>query len=71
MKVLRAALSGLVAFIAVVITAIAISYIKCLAEGISYNFSIAVPIAMKMGTWVGGVIFILTLIGTPRRGPPF
>lgn len=71
MKVLRAVLSGLVAFSAVVVMIMAGSYLRCLAEGITYNLSIAYSIAVKTGLVPGGVIFILSLIGAPRRGPPF
>jgi hypothetical protein len=70
MKVLFAAFSGLAAFVAVVIMVIAITYLRCLAAGISYNFSIVVPIAIKGGVVPGGAIFILTLIGAPRPRSP-
>jgi hypothetical protein len=70
MKMLRAGLSGLVAFVAVAIMAVAISYVRCLAAGISYNFSIALPIAMKAGLIPGIAIFTLTLAGLRRRPPP-
>lgn len=71
MIVLRAALSGLIAFTTVVILVVVGSYLRCLAEGIPYNFFIAISIAMKSGTAPGIAIFILTLIGAPRRRPPF
>lgn len=71
MKVLRAMLSGLVMFATVTILVIAITYARCLIEGIPYNLSIVAPIAMKTASVPGVAIFILTLIGGPRRRPPF
>lgn len=70
MKFIRAALSGLAAFLTVVILVIAGTYLRCLAEGITYSFSVIAPIAIKGGAIPGGAIFILSLIGTPRRFPP-
>lgn len=70
MKLIRAALSGLAAFLLVVTLVIAVTYLRCLVEGITYNFSVIAPIAMKGAAVPGGAIFILSLIGAPRRFPP-
>jgi hypothetical protein len=70
MKIFSAFLSGFVAFIATGVMAIVISYIRCMAAGMPYNLGIAIPIAVKAGAFVGGVIFLLSLIGSPRRFPP-
>jgi len=70
MKIIRAVLSGLLAFLVVVVLVIAGSYLKCLAQGIVYNLSLATPLAIKAGVIPGGAIFLLSLIGAPRRFPP-
>ncbi|GFZ93242.1 hypothetical protein [Dyella caseinilytica] len=71
MRVIYALLAGFIASFAVFAMAIAISYVKCLVAGVSYNFSIALPIAMKGGVVIGSFIFVLALVGGPRRRPPF
>lgn len=68
-KALHAELAGLIASFTVAAMAIAISYVKCFVAGVCYNFAIALPLAMKAGVVIGGFIFVLALIGTPRRGP--
>jgi uncharacterized paraquat-inducible protein A len=70
MKVLYAALAGSVASLVVCVMAMVISYIKCSVAGITYNFSIALPIAMKGGVVIGSFLFVLALVGGPRRRPP-
>jgi peptidoglycan/LPS O-acetylase OafA/YrhL len=70
MRFLQALISALVAFLLVVVLAIASSYLRCLIAGIAYNFSVAIPIATRVGAFTGGAIFILTLIGPRRRRPP-
>jgi hypothetical protein len=69
MKILSAALSGLIAAVSVFALALVVSYIKCIASGVSYNFSIAIPIAMKGGAVIGSSIFVLTLIAPGRKRP--
>jgi hypothetical protein len=69
MKLMRAVLSGLVAFLVVAALVIAGTYLRCLVEGITYNFSIVAGIAIKGGAVPGGAIFLLSLIGAPRRYP--
>jgi hypothetical protein len=63
MRVLYAALAGLVASLTVFAMAMTISYLRCLTAGVTYNFSIALPIAMKGGIVIGSFIFVLTLVG--------
>jgi hypothetical protein len=62
-------LAGAVAFLASVAIGLLAGYIKCLGEGVEFNFTIAVRIATKMGAYAGIVIALLTfLTGTsPKR----
>ena len=70
MKFIRAVFSGLITFLVVVIMVISGSYLRCLAEGVVYNFLGAAPLALKAGVVPGAAIFLLSLIGSPRRFPP-
>jgi hypothetical protein len=69
MRFLRALISALVAFVLVAVLAVVSSYLRCIVAGISYNFSIAIPIAIRFGATSGIFIFILTLMST-RQKPP-
>jgi hypothetical protein len=61
-------LAGAVAFVASVLIGLLAGYIKCLGEGVDYNFTIAVRIAAKMGAYAGIVIALLTfLTGTAAK----
>lgn len=70
MKLLYAVLSGLAAFLTVVVLVVAGTYLKCLAASVTYDISVVLPIAIKVGAFPGGAIFVLSLIGAPRRFPP-
>lgn len=70
MKLIRALLSGLVAFLTVVVLVLGGTYLKCLAASVAYDFLTVLPIAIKVGAFPGGAIFFLSLIGAPRRFSP-